>query len=1011
MKIKTPRLGLSILAGGLSFVGAANAVDLLTNGSFESVTGGTPAPAGNGGQQNGSETGWNGVVSTYNYSNAYFAGPAIPASEGPGSFYSWRHASAAGAWDSFVTPTNETDHLTYNLQFALSKTVNLTNALPGAAIDAGLSRYSFSAWLASYTADPEQPYLVLRYFDDAGTAQIGGNVVFDRTINTFAVTYADGNTSIPADVSTDHNWIKYVATGNVPVGARKATVYITRSPNASKVRTPDTYVDLVKLNVINANDTTTLETASPQDAANNVSPAVVVSAGLRDISTQVNTNSIQLTFDGSLVTSTIQKSGTLTTVQYDPPGLLAPLSVHNYKIVWSDNGTPVTSKTNQAAFTVGNYFNVNTGPALYQETFDAVAEGSLPAGWSATSSTDVDAPGLDLNDFHSDSYTNWVVISRSSLSNLFAVTPGGSDYVSTLNVAPNQFVNGQPVTNLISGNFAFAASRNRAGNQLQYLFTGDYSLTGKTNVYLLFDSIYTQNQDSLGSVEYSVDHGATWLPVLYLLDGPDVLRDARGNIEASNTFASVYADVPLPGNYGAYIGVDQSRWPTLAPYISARVNDDLTESKRVEITRLAQADNQASVRFRFAQVGSSSWYFGLDNFGLYSITLTNGPIITSAPSGGGVQLGGSATLSAGALGVGPLMFQWRHAGTNLLGATGSTLILTNLQTSDLGVYDVVVSNPGGSVISAPAILTTLSILVTGQWDFNGSLAASCGTDLQYYDISVQTNASFGTTTSFGIPAINGVAATVMKFTPTSGNSGAAVPGANPTTDAWGGYKMFHGASANGGGNNVNRYTLIFDILYPSSSDASWRAILQASTNAVTGADDSEFYINPANGIGITGIYDGNITPDTWHRIALAVDLSGPGPHPVVEKFIDGVKVGEQTGGLSSADARFSLNPSLALLFAENNGYNDDAYVSSVQFSNGRRSDAFLAALGGPSASKIPGCIKAQVQGASIIIRWTGGVALQSADQLSGPWSTVAGATSPYTVPNPTGQKFYRPQIP
>ena len=35
MKYKKSRLGLSILAGGLSFVGAANATDLLWNGSFE----------------------------------------------------------------------------------------------------------------------------------------------------------------------------------------------------------------------------------------------------------------------------------------------------------------------------------------------------------------------------------------------------------------------------------------------------------------------------------------------------------------------------------------------------------------------------------------------------------------------------------------------------------------------------------------------------------------------------------------------------------------------------------------------------------------------------------------------------------------------------------------------------------------------------------------------------------------------------------------------------------------
>jgi hypothetical protein len=246
----------------------------------------------------------------------------------------------------------------------------------------------------------------------------------------------------------------------------------------------------------------------------------------------------------------------------------------------------------------------------------------------------------------------------------------------------------------------------------------------------------------------------------------------------------------------------------------------------------------------------------------------------------------------------------------------------------------------------------------------------------------------------------------MKFTPSSGNAGGS--GTNPSTNAWGGYKMYHGAAANGGGTNVNQYTLIFDVLYPSIADHAWRAILQASTNVFTGGDDSEYYINQADRIGISGIYNGNVTPDVWHRIALAVDMAGPGLHPVLEKFIDGVKVGEQTAGLDpTIDQRFSLNPLLALLFAEDNGYNNDAYVSSVQFRSGRLSDAALAAMGGPTADKIPGAICASEQGANVIIKWSG-TTLQSADSVNGPWTTVAGAAKPYQVPAPlAAKKFYR----
>jgi hypothetical protein len=1003
MKSNRSKLGLSILAGGLSFVGSANAGDLIINGSFENSNAGE----------------WK-YFNTYNYSQAYYTGVQVPVSENPGTIWSWQHANVNNGWKNFVTPTNESDHLQFNLRYANSQTVSLTNALTPSAIDSGLGQYTFSAWLASYgqpNVNPEQPYLVLQFFDNNLAVQMGGNTIFDRTGNNFAVTYANGSTNIPSDLTLDHDWIKYVATGSVPVGARKAIVYITRSPNAGLSGTPDTYVDLVKLNVININDTTILDTAAPSDGSSNNGPAAPILVTLKDISTQVNTNSIQLKLDGSLVSPSIQKSGVTTTILYTPPSLLAPLSSHTYRITWSDNGAPVTSKSNQFQFVVAPYVNIATGPPIYLETFDELAEGTLPAGWTASSATDPDVGGLDLNNFHSDSYTNWVVISRSTLSNLFTVTPGGADYTGTVNVAPNQVVNSNLVTSLITSNFIFAASSDRFGNQVQNVFTGDYNLSGKTNVYLVFNNIFAQNQNSLGAVEYSINGGATWLPGLYLMDGPDILRDSLGNIDASNSMAFDYSanateTPPPPGYYGAFIGVPQNQWAGLAPYMSARVNDDLVGSMRVEAVRLAQADNQAAVRFRMAQAGRNSWYFGIDNFGLYSLSSIAPPLVTTPPASQTIAVGNSGSFSVGSpIGIGPMSFQWRRFGTNLAGRTGSILSLSNVQVSDAGTYDIVVTNPGGSTTSAPpTVLTVINpqVPVTGQWDFNaGNLAATCGHDLQYYDISVQTNTSFGTTTSFSISDINGQPAHVMKFTPPSGSAGGS--GANPIVAPWGGYMMFHGAGPNGGGTNVNQYTLIFDALYPSSSDHSWRAIIQASTTVFAGGDDSEFYINTADGIGISGIYDGNITPDVWHRIALAVDLSGPGLNPVVEKFLDGVKVGQQTGGLGSptVDQRFSLNPSLALLFAEDNAYNNDAYVSSVQFRSGRLSDAALAAMGGPTANKIPGAICAAYVGGNVIIQWSGTV-LESADTVNGTWTPVVGAAKPYQVPTPlAAKKFYR----
>lgn len=986
--------GLSILAGGLAFVGGLNASDLIVNGSFE-----LPYSDPNGG--------WTGYYLQYNQTDAYYAGPAIPSSELPGSKYSWRHSDVNGGWNAFTTPDAD-DSMA--LLHSVNQTVQLTNALSIQAIDASHGQFTFSAWLASYTKNPEQPYLKVVFWD-ANTNQVGQPAIFDRgvmpgTPQPYWVGNADSTDMTPPD-NSNHMWSKFVHVDQVPVGARSATVYITRSFNSAKSGSPDTYVDLVKLDVIDVTTSTAFRLSSPADGATSVSASAPITVVLSDIAKAVDPASIHLTVNGATVTPTVQKSGTDTTVQFIPTALYPSLSTNAYQITWSDTSTPPIKQSKGFSFQVYPYVDVELGTALYSENFNAVAEGNLPAGWSVSNQTDSVTPGLDLTSPGSDSYLDWVVISRDTLVNLFTAD---SYLTSALNVAPGQVINGAVVTNLIDGNFIFANSR-RSGHQVQIVLTPDFDLSGRTNVYVTFNTIYAQSEGKLGAVEYSVDAGQSWLPALYLMDAGDVIPDATGNPDGYQTMLASRSSVANSGNFGQYVlGGVSNQWATVAPFISERPGD-VTSSQRVELIRLAAADGKATVRVRFTQIGRGTWFFGLDNFGLYSLPKPAAPLLVAAPNAAVVGVGNSTRLLPGTpLGVGPFSYQWLHNGTNVPGRTNQSLAFPSVDSRDQGTYQVVVSNAGGSVTSTPPTLLTVlpaTAHVTGQWDFsNGDLRATVGRGLEFYDSSVQSTTQFGTTTSFGIPDINGTPTPVMYFTPTSGNAGNG-GGSNPTTDAWGGYIMYHGASANGGGTNVNQYTLIFDVLYPTGSDQSWRSIIKAGTNAITGGSDSEYYFNLANGVGISGIYDGSLTPGTWHRVALAVDIGGPGPHPVVEKFFDGVKVGEQTSGLSDRDGRFSLNPSLSLLFAENNGYNNDTYVSSVQFLDGRLSDAAIASLGGPSPTKIPGGLEASINGGKITISWSGAI-LESATSLTGPWTVVPGAAKPYTVatPNAAGT-FYR----
>jgi hypothetical protein len=81
------------------------------------------------------------------------------------------------------------------------------------------------------------------------------------------------------------------------------------------------------------------------------------------------------------------------------------------------------------------------------------------------------------------------------------------------------------------------------------------------------------------------------------------------------------------------------------------------------------------------------------------------PFITIQPTDQTVVAGGTASFGVTASGMSPLSYQWNFNGTNILGATNTTLILTNVQISQAGNYTVLVTNLYGSILSSNAMLT------------------------------------------------------------------------------------------------------------------------------------------------------------------------------------------------------------------------------------------------------------------------------------------------------------------
>lgn len=83
------------------------------------------------------------------------------------------------------------------------------------------------------------------------------------------------------------------------------------------------------------------------------------------------------------------------------------------------------------------------------------------------------------------------------------------------------------------------------------------------------------------------------------------------------------------------------------------------------------------------------------------------PAIASQPQSQKAVVGDTVTFTVTATGSAPLSYHWKKNGTEISGATSSTLTLSNVSTADAGNYTVVVQNPVGFVESEPASLCVL----------------------------------------------------------------------------------------------------------------------------------------------------------------------------------------------------------------------------------------------------------------------------------------------------------------
>jgi hypothetical protein len=192
------------------------------------------------------------------------------------------------------------------------------------------------------------------------------------------------------------------------------------------------------------------------------------------------------------------------------------------------------------------------------------------------------------------------------------------------------------------------------------------------------------------------------------------------------------------------------------------------------------------------------------------------PAILTQPQSRTIRAGTNVTIYVVAAGTSPLDYQWWFNATNLLiGATNSSLILSNVQPATNGNYSVVVSNNINSVTSAPAKLSVRYIFVFG----NGQLL---------------TNAEY----SF----INSATIQLQSFF-TNGTIFYTVDGSQPSFDS----TQYAGSFI------VTNSSLLRVITYSADFFQSWEgdpitlSIIPTYSLTATTAGGGNISVNPTNG--------------------------------------------------------------------------------------------------------------------------------------------------------------------
>lgn len=406
------------------------------------------------------------------------------------------------------------------------------------------------------------------------------------------------------------------------------------------------------------------------------------------------------------------------------------------------------------------------------------------------------------------------------------------------------------------------------------------------------------------------------------------------------------------------------------------------------------------------------------------------PSISLQPAAVTNYVGLPATFTVGAEGTMPLSYQWLKGGKAIANANQMTYTIDVLTTASAGDYSVRVTNERGTVTSQAARLTVLQaptapVALPGlrlHLPFDNNLIDSTGRGNNGTNIQI-------TATSTNI----GGAATFVE----DGKLGAALHYATDASDAANvvsDYVTLGKRADLQFGSDID-FTVAFWIRAPNYAgndlpfftDATGSTFGTGFVFAPTYAEQTSpdplwpggwalSLYGDAGGIGVYGDI-GSINDGDWHHLVHVFDRAQN-----VVTYLDGVVAhySKQAGTTAAAAGNVNVDTPATIgqdptgKYAETGSADiDDLGVWHRALSPLEAASVYMAGKNGFSFVKTiepPTMTVQALPNGNLRLEWDGGGTLQQADQVTGTYSNVVGATSPYTVTPSAARKFYRVKL-